>query len=455
MLKRSQLNYLKEWFYRPNRKPLIIKGARQVGKSTLVQLFAKQQNLELITINLEQSPQDAALFISNDPKIIINLISVKINKILDLKNTLLFLDEVQKTPQVILSLRYFYECMPELPIICTGSLLDLALININFSMPVGRVEYLYLGVMSFQEFLLALGNNQLLDFIKNYKLTEQFPLALHNKLLELLKIYFIVGGLPESVASYVNNNNFLDPKRILANLVNSYQEDFAKYASLAQQQYMRLVFNKVPKIIGEKFKYSNISKEYKSTVIKSALDNLVLAKIINKINHTNANGVPLGAEINENHFKTYFLDVGLISCILDLNILDFMQYPDLNLVNSGKIAEQFVAQHLLYLREYYEEPKLYYWDKEKKGSSAEIDFVIALNGQIIPIEVKSGSSGTLKSLHYFLKEKKLRLGVKFSSQMPSVLQEQALLSSGEKITYKLVSLPLYLVEESERLLNKY
>lgn len=147
--------------------------------------------------------------------------------------------------------------------------------------------------------------------------------------------------------------------------------------------------------------------------------------------------------------------MGLISCILDVNILDFMQYPDLNLVNSGKIAEQSMAQHLLYLREYYEEPKLYYWDKEKKGSSAEIDFVIALNGQIIPIEVKSGSSGTLKSLHYFLKKKKLRLGVKFSSQMPSILQEQALLSNGEKIIYKLVSLPLYLFEESERLLNLY
>ncbi len=455
ILHRFELQYLNDWLNRSNRKPLIIRGARQVGKSTLVQLFAKQQQLDLIVIDFEQIPENASLFNSNDPKTIINLISVRLNKDIDPKHALLFLDEIQKTPQIITCLRYFYEKMPELPVICAGSLLDLALTNINFSIPVGRIEYLYLGPMSFQAFLLAIGKKQLLEFIKNYQLQDELPIAIHQTLIEMLKIYFIVGGLPESVAQYAVNNNFIESQRIKSGLINSYQEDFAKYASVAQQQRMRLVFNKIPQILGEKFKYSNISREDKSTVIKEALNNLVLSRIINKVNHTNANGLPLGAESNEDHFKTYFLDLGLVTSILDLNILNFSSQEDLTIINSGKIAEQFIAQHLLYFHELYEDPKLYYWNREQKGSSAEIDFIVALNGKIIPIEVKAGSSGSLKSLHYFLNEKHLNLGVRFCSQKPSVLQEQRSLSLGGVVKYKLLSLPLYLVEELERFLQKF
>ena len=453
-LHRFELQYLNSWINRSNRKPLIIRGARQVGKSTLVQLFAKQQQLDLIVIDFEQNPENASLFNSNDPKTIINLIGVKLNKNIVSSQTLLFLDEIQKTPQIIASLRYFYENMPELPIICAGSLLDLILTNVNFSIPVGRIEYLYLGPMSFQAFLLAIGNKQLLDFIKSYQLQDELPIVIHKTLIELLKAYFIVGGLPESVAQYVANHNFIESQRIKSGLINSYQEDFAKYASLAKQQRMRLIFNKVPRILGEKFKYSNINREDKSTVIREALDNLVLSRIINKVNHTNANGLPLGAESNENHFKTYFLDIGLVSSILDLNILNFSTQEDLTLINSGKIAEQFIAQHLLYFHELYEDPKLYYWNREQKGSSAEIDFIIAFDGKIIPIEVKAGTSGSLKSLHYFLKEKKLNLGVRFCNQQPNILQEQRSLSTGDVITYKLLSLPLYLVEELDKFLRK-
>ena len=210
ILHRFELQYLNDWLNRSNRKPLIIRGARQVGKSTLVQLFAKQQQLDLIVIDFEQIPENASLFNSNDPKTIINLISVRLNKDIDPKHALLFLDEIQKTPQIITCLRYFYEKMPELPVICAGSLLDLALTNINFSIPVGRIEYLYLGPMSFQAFLLAIGKKQLLEFIKNYQLQDELPIAIHQTLIEMLKIYFIVGGLPESVAQYAVNNNFIE-----------------------------------------------------------------------------------------------------------------------------------------------------------------------------------------------------------------------------------------------------
>ena len=453
-LYRLELGYLNEWIARAHRKPLVIRGARQVGKSTLVRLFAKEQQLDLIELDFEQKPENADLFNSKDPTIILALLSVKLGKDIDPKRTLLFLDEIQKTPSIIACLRYFYEQMPTLPVICAGSLLDLALADINFSIPVGRIDYLYLGPMSFQAFLLALGKKQLLDFIKNYKLSDILPLSLHQSLLDLLKIYYIVGGLPESVARYVATSSFIESERTKQALLQAYQEDFSKYASRSRQQHMRLLFHKIPRMLGEKFKYSNVSREEKSTTIKEALDSLSLARIITQVNHTDANGLPLGAEVNEKYFKIYFLDVGLGSSVLDLNILSFPIDQDLVLVNSGKISEQFIAQHLLHFRSLNESPALYYWHREVRSASAEIDFVVAFGGKVIPIEVKAGTSGSLKSLHYFLRDKDLNWGVRFCSQRPSVSSEQVTLSTGECRSYQLLSLPLYLVEELARFLSE-
>lgn len=455
LLYRFELKYLSEWLIQPHRKPLIIKGARQVGKSTLVKLFAQQQGLEILTIDFEKTPDNASLFTSNDAKKIINLLGTKFSVKIVPGRTLLFLDEVQKTPNILLSLRYFYEEMPDLAIICAGSLLDLALTEINFSMPVGRISYLYMGPMSFQAFLLALGHEQLVEFLNSYMLDTDMPIAIHNQLIDLLKIYCIVGGLPESIRSYSETNDFLETDQVKQALINAYQEDFAKYSTVSQQQRMREIFSIVPKTLGEKFKASNISREEKSTVIKEALEKLVLAKMIIKVCTTDANGLPLGAEQNLDFYKTYFLDIGLVCTALDLNYLSFPKDQDITLINSGKIAEQFIAQHLLYARKYYETPVLYYWAREQKSSSAEIDFIFAHNGKVIPIEVKAGASGTLKSLHYFLREKNLNFGVKFSTMLPKVNEEKAKLVTGEVCNYKLLSLPLYMVEELPRLLSYY
>jgi uncharacterized protein len=452
LLERFELSYLHNWLKRPDRKPLLLRGARQVGKSTLVRELARQASLNLIELDFEKNPEYAELFKSNEPKTILSVLSAQFNQVISVDSTLLFLDEIQKTPQLLATLRYFYEKMPELAVIATGSLLDFSLRNINFSMPVGRIEYLYLMPMSFEAFLLATNKAQLLNFIRQYQLSDEIPASIHQSLLESVRIYFIVGGLPEVVSQYVISHNYADVERTKKNLVNAYQDDFSKYATIADQNRIRVIFNKIPRMLGEKFKYSHIDPEQKSTTIKAALDHLNLARIVYIVYHTDANGLPLGSEINEKRFKTFFLDVGLVASALNLNVLDFDQASDFTLVNSGKMTEQFVAQELLQYRECYEPPVLQYWMREKKSASAEVDFVISYQSQIIPIAVKAGATGSLKSMHYFLSEKNLPLGVRFCNQQPSLVNVKTPTQS-EVVSYQLLTLPFYLIGQLKRLLG--
>lgn len=454
MLYRFESQYLIDWLVRSDRKPLLIKGARQVGKSTIVKQFAKKSNLTLVELDFEQNPGYAALFTSKDPETILTLLSAHFNQQIEINSSLLFLDEIQKTPEVISCLRYFYEKMPSLPIIAAGSLLDLALQHINFSIPVGRVEYMYLGPMNFENFLLATKQKPLYDFLQQYEPTQTIPEPLHNSLLNSVKNYFIVGGMPQAVANYANNHDFIALNRLHNSLLTGFKEDFSKYASKSEQERMRLLFNKIPIMLGKKFIYSQIDREEKSTTIKTALDNLSLARIINVVYHTNANGLPLGSEVNSKKFKTFFLDIGLVTTALDLNILTFNDVEDLSLINSGQIAEQFVAQELLQLRELYQQPNLYYWIREAKSSSAEVDFIIGFNGKVIPVEVKAGMAGKLRSLHYFLNEKNSAFAIRFSNNPISSINSTVQIGS-ESLSYQLLSVPFYLIGQLRRLLHYY
>lgn len=450
---RRELNYLEQWINRRDRKPLIIRGARQVGKSTLVKLCAEKCQKRLIEIDFEKNPEYADLFKSKDPKTILALLSALFNQDMQVESILLFLDEIQAAPEILQTLRYFYESLPELPVIAAGSLLDFALQEIQFSMPVGRVEYLYLGPLNFEDFLKALGKTHLLDFIRNYSIDQTIPAPLHISLLTLVKTYFIVGGLPQVVTHYAENSDFNAIERIKKSLLLSYQEDFAKYASIAEQSRIRLVFNKIPRMLGEKLKYTQIDPTQRAATLKSALEQLRLARLVHLVYHTDANGLPLGAEINEKNFKGYFLDIGLVISALDLTVLNFKEDVDFTLVNAGKIAEQFVASELLQLREFYEPPALYYWMREQKSAHAELDFVIPFQGGIIPIEVKAGAHGTLKSLHLFLHQKHLSLGVRFCSALPSAHTSTVHVNQ-TPVNFKLLSLPFYLVGQLQRLLTE-
>lgn len=451
---RFALKDLNNWKLSPNRKPLIIRGGRQVGKTYLVRMFAKKSFEHLLEINLERNPEVASLFTSKDPQKIIQLLELQFNISIKPGTILLFLDEIQAVPQVLSSLRYFYEEMPGLHVIAAGSLLEFALEEPAFSMPVGRIEYLHLGPIQFEEFLLSAGKEKLADFLNNLSPGENIPEPIHRQLSELLKIFFVTGGMPEAIAVYLNSNSWQKCDSVKHSLFLTYQDDFSKYKRRVQHHRLLLLFKKLPVLAGQKFKYVNVDRGARSADLAMALNMLCHARVAYKVFHSSCSGIPLGATINEKKFKVLFLDVGLMTTGAGLNLLDYEKAEDIMMVNSGAICEQFIGQHLLFSRQLYREPELYYWTREKKGSSAEVDYVIAENTAIIPIEVKAGKSGTLKSLHLFFQEKRPQIGVRFNSDIPSLLTLETTLPDGQNLRYRLLSLPLYMVGQVRRLIRQ-
>jgi len=451
-MKRNALDYLVEWNSRKNRKPVIIRGARQVGKSFLVRMFAEKASYDLAEINFEYTPELADLFKSNDPKQIIQLLELKLNRKITAEKTLLFLDEIQAAPPVLIALRYFYELMPELHIIAAGSLLEFVLEDHSFSMPVGRIEYLHLGPMTFEEFLVASGRANLYEFIHNYSLKTEFPKIIHDELSDLFKKYLIIGGMPEVIKTYLETDSIRNCEMVKQSLLSTYRDDFSKYGKRVNHQRLQKVFNAIPAMVGNKLKYVNISRDDKPGSIESALHMLELARIIYRICHSSANGIPLGAQVNRRHSKPLFLDVGLQCRALGLNMLDFEKTDSIMMINAGAICEQFVGQHLLYSNEFFIEPELFYWIREKSQSSAEVDYVLAQGQRVIPVEVKAGKTGTLKSLQVFLQEKKIDLALRFNTDMPSVTHTQTNVP-GKSQRFTLLSLPLFMVGQIKRIIR--
>ena len=450
---RTALEYLVQWKNRQKRKPLVIRGARQVGKSYLVAMFAAQNYPDFIEINFEKNPAMASLF-QGDVEKSIRLLELKFNRKIDFENTLIFLDEIQAAPEVFARLRYFYEDLPNINIIAAGSLLEFLLEEHTFSMPVGRIEYLHLGPMTFEEFLVANNSSMLADFIQHFSLTEEIPDSVHADLTALYKTYLIVGGMPEAVAAFVTTQSYHEVEIVKESILQTYEDDFSKYGLRENHQRILKVFSKLPHMVGQKFKYVNVDKNDRAKNIADALHLLEKARITYAVQHSGCNGIPLGAQVNEKKFKLLFLDIGLMASACGLNMLDIETAEDLMLVNSGGLCEQFVGQHLLYMNEYYKKPALYYWVREAKNSSAEVDYVISQGSLIIPVEVKAGKTGRLKSLHQFIKEKGVDLAFRINLDKPSVLQESSPVYGGGTVEYRLLSIPFYLVSQIHRLVNE-
>ncbi|MCF6288006.1 MAG: AAA family ATPase [Proteobacteria bacterium] len=437
---RKKLENLKHWSQQSNRKPLIIRGARQVGKSTIVRMFAAIVGYDLLEINFERNPEHVRIFNSNNPKEIIDLLEVSFNFDIS-KNTLLFLDEIQAEPQVLKCLRYFYEEAQFLPIICAGSLLDFELNSPTFSVPVGRISYMYLHPMGFVEFLLASGNNKLAQFIESFNARDIIPNVIHQKLLNEFKIFTLVGGMPEAVKIFAQTKSYNKTEAVKQDLLATFQDDFAKYSKHQQYNLIRKIFSQVSQNIGKKIKYANLSRENKALDVANVIDLLTGARVIKKVVRSSANGVPLSAEANYKFFKIIFLDIGLISTQLNITALT-LNSEKLMMINHGVLAEQWIGQALLLNTDNNQLPELHYWAREKKSSSAEIDYVTSSANEVIPIEVKAGKTGTLKSLHLFMQEKNSKLAIRFNTDISSYYPQE-----------KILSLPLYLAERLQTLIS--
>lgn len=453
---RHQLKALEHWLQKPSRKPIILWGARQVGKSTLVRLFAEQQSLSLAEVNLERYPELASTFAGKDPGNILNILEAlpKIPSI-DARG-LLFLDEIQAVPDAIPALRYFYEDRSELAVLAAGSLLEFALADHRFSMPVGRVEYLHMGPMTFTEFLDALGENKLLAFINQFELGQLIAPVIHSRLMDLLRTYCFVGGMPEAISVFAQSRRHRDVGDVHHSILDTYREDFPKYMGSRNLGRIQHVFNFAARNVGKKVKYSQFSETDKSATIKSDIELLCMARILSKVVHSHCSGLPLQADIDDKAYKLLFLDVGLMNAVCGLGWNHFLQLTETKLVNEGSIAEQFIGQHLQHLLAQSHNREPVYWLREGRANNAEVDYVVAIDGNITAIEVKSGATGSLKSLHQFVFEKRPAVAIRFDAGLPSkqtietkVKRENEI----HEISYELISLPLYLVERLEHIVS--
>ena len=400
------------WKNRKNHKPLLLRGARQVGKSSSIRKLAEHFDY-YVEVNFEKNSQAHTHFMGDlDVKEICDQLSVQYKKPIVPNKTLLFFDEIQACPRAISALRFFYEDYPELHVVAAGSLLEFALEELP-SFGVGRIEFMFMYPFSFQEFMAACGEERLWEKVCESSPEKPLFPIFHESCLALLKKFLVLGGMPSVVSSYVHNRNTLEAQNELHNLIFSLKSDFSKYKQRVPELRILTLFEEVVKQSGGKFNYAKVeSIQYRQA--KESLALLQKAGLVIPIINTSANGIPLGAEANYKKQKMIILDTGVFQSILGLDLSELLLSNDFEVVNRGAIAEQFVGLELLKKGRCHIPVNLYYWTRETPQSQAEVDYVIQRGEKIIPIEVKSGTTGKMQSLHLFMKEKQSEYGIRTS-----------------------------------------
>ena len=427
-----------------------------MGKSTLVRLFAEEQNLLLNEVNLERHLELETAFSTLDMTTIRGELEALVGRSVTTPGSLLFLDEIQATPSALPALRYLYEDFPDIPIIAAGSLLEFALADHNFSMPVGRIEYHHLGPMTFREFLEAV-EPELCRYLDGLDFETALPEAAHRKLLNRQRQYLFIGGMPEAILAFRESASLEEASGVHRSIVTTYEDDFAKYASRKELVRLQRTFRMIPRQVGHKIKYVNFSREERSRDIKTAIDLLEKARVCTRVFAGQCSGIPLLSDINEFVYKLLFLDVGLMNHLCGIRWSDISRLDGVQLVNEGAVAEQFIGQHLAYLDQGKSAPQLVYWLREGRKANAEVDFVVSVGPGIYPVEVKAGRSGTLRSLQQFAATGKSLNAVRFDTNPPSrqqVTHQVPVGGTNRRVSFDLLSLPLYAVEELPRLLDR-
>lgn len=402
---------LLEWKKFNSRKPLLIRGARQIGKTSAIRNFGKQFKY-FVEVNFENDDAIRELFeksLSIEERC--QQLSILINIPIVEGQTLLFLDEIQTSPKLIGYLRYFYEKKPNLHVIAAGSLLEFALSGIP-SFGVGRIRSVFMYPLNFEEFLVALNENLLLVAIKNASTINPLPDLIHQKAVGLLKNFLVIGGLPEAVKTFLETNSYLLVQKVLDDLIVSYQTDFSKYKQRVPSLRIQEVFRSAIEQIGNKFSYS-LNTTLNNGQIKEALELLQMSGLLYDVTHSASNGIPIGSEINIKKRKYILFDTGIYQRILGLELGTIFLNENTDLVNKGKIAELFIG---IELKKNNQDvlSSLHYWQREAKSSQAEVDYVIQNETKIIPIEVKAGTKGAMQSMYKFMEEKNSDFGIRTS-----------------------------------------
>jgi hypothetical protein len=413
---------LKDWKTSPHRKPLMIRGARQVGKTTAVRNLGRSFP-HFVEINFESAVKWRAIFDKNlDAKLLLVDLELMTEQKIIPGKTLLFFDEIQACPQAMLALRYFYEQLPELHVIAAGSLLDFAIEEVG--VPVGRVQFLYMYPMSLIEFLWAQDKAMLVDAILSASCDAPLSAVVHDKLNRLLGEYLAIGGMPEAVLHWTKTQDYQGCLDIHHDLLTAFKQDFHKYARTTQIKHVEHLFRTIPQQAGRIFRYTHIPGEFRKRELEPALALLIKANIMTPVVSSSAQGIPLGAQSNIDKFKLILLDVALMQALLGLTSSDWILNPEQVFINKGMVAEAFVGQELLTYGSARQAQHLYYWHRNQPSSQAEVDYLMVKNQAIIPVEVKAGKGSTLRSMHAFLKEHpNTPYGIRFSTQNYSVFDK--------------------------------
>lgn len=426
---REQVQKLIDWKNSTSRKPLLIKGARQVGKTWLMKSFGESEYETCIYVNFESNKRLQNIF-ADDFNIqrIITALEVETGKSITSKNTLIILDEIQEANGALTSLKYFYENAPEYHIISAGSLLGVALSK-QTSFPVGKVDFLNLYPLSFPEFLEALNEQSLLKLLKNkdWKLITAFK----SKFIQLLKQYYFIGGMPEVVASFVRNKDFVEARDLQNKILQAYELDFAKHAPNEIVPRIRMLWNIIPSQLSKenkKFIYGAIKTGARAKDYELALAWLIDCGLVNQIKRVSKPAIPLKAYEDFNAFKLFLVDVGLLAAMVNIDVKSVIDGNSLFQEFKGALTEQYVLQQLLVNQNL----SIYYWAAE--NATAEIDFLIQNEGKLTPIEVKAEENLKAKSLKLFYEKFEVEKAIRTS--MSDFREEDWL-----------INLPLYALNE--------
>jgi len=424
-MKRYAFTYLSNWVNKTRRKPLLLRGARQVGKTWLVEELGGQEFDNLVKIDFEESPGFISLFDGDlDPEKICSELAIRTGSDISAGKTLLFFDEVQECPRAIMALRYFYEKMPELHVIAAGSLLEFVFSEISF--PVGRIQSMEIQPMNFSEFLLAQDFNKAAELCNSQ--IAAVSESIHEFLIEQLRIYLLIGGMPECVQVYVQTKSIKSATEVQDEIIETYQFDFNKYRPKTDISCLNAVFSGIAARVGKQIKYTGLVKDFTIPTIKKAFESILMSRIANKVKAVSSPGIPMEVQASDRKFKSIFLDIGLMNRMTGLDYNDAFTHKNLLSIYRGQLAEQFVGQEF----EAKDRKPLFYWAREAKNSNAEIDFLVVRDGKYIPVEVKDGPSGKLRSLHLFREYYKPSYSVVFHSGPMGILKEE-----------DIVFLPLY------------